>query len=97
MNTALDKDETFPNFNSPLEWASDQFKFVLNNELFTRNHVQSHKAVPETKIENQQTIKTFSQKFSKTQAVEETSSWLKYGNYYTTITACFNHCSINTN
>ncbi len=34
-----------------------------------------------------QTIKTFSQKFSKTQAVEETLSWRKYGNYYTTITA----------
>ncbi len=55
MSTALDKDEKFTNFNSPLEWASDQFKFVLNNEFFTRNHVQSHKAVPETKIENQQT------------------------------------------
>jgi hypothetical protein len=55
MSKALDKDETISNFNSPLEWASDQFKFVLNNELFTRNHIQSHKSVPETKIENQQT------------------------------------------
>jgi hypothetical protein len=53
LSKALDKDETFGNFNSPLEWASDQFKFLL--ELFTRNHIQSHKSVPETKIENQQT------------------------------------------
>jgi hypothetical protein len=31
MSKALDKDETFTNFNSPLEWAGDQFIFVLNN------------------------------------------------------------------
>jgi hypothetical protein len=55
ISKALDKDDTFTNFNSPLEWASDQFNFVLNNELFTRNHIQSHKSAPETKIENQQT------------------------------------------
>jgi hypothetical protein len=55
MSKALDIDEKFANFNSPLEWASDQFKFVLDNELFIRIHIQSHKSVPETKIENQQT------------------------------------------
>jgi hypothetical protein len=55
MSKALDEDEAFTNFNSPLEWASDQFKFVLNNVLFTRNHIQFYKSIPETKIENQQT------------------------------------------
>ncbi len=54
MSKALDKDETFKNFNSSLEWASDKFKLVLNNELFHRNHIQTPKSVPETKIEIQQ-------------------------------------------
>jgi hypothetical protein len=52
MSKALDKDETLTNINSLLEWSSDQFKFVLNNELFSRNHIQSYKSVPESKIEN---------------------------------------------
>jgi hypothetical protein len=39
MSKALDKDETFTNFNSSLEWASDQFRLVLNNELFHHNHI----------------------------------------------------------
>jgi hypothetical protein len=55
MSNALDKDETFLNFNSPLDQANDQFKLVLNNEKFARNHLQPHKSVPESKIENQQT------------------------------------------
>jgi hypothetical protein len=43
MIKALDQDETFANFASPLKWVSEQVKLVFQYELLTRNHIQPKK------------------------------------------------------